>query len=113
MGGDGLPRWLKFVIAILIIASAITILRGMMTYIQTEGTMITEPTVSAVAQVILNRTGGPRGPTLDFTHVSKVPLTPTRACQPFKVKVVRARIRECPKESCNTLSLPQQGSTIC
>lgn len=113
MRRNGSPRWMKAVIGVLILIGGFTILRGVMTFIETDGTMITAPTVTAVAQVILNRTGSPRGATLDFTNVSKVPLTPTRTCQLFRVKVVKARIRDCPKESCETISLPPQGTTIC
>jgi len=113
MHGNGPPRWMQVVIGVLIAVGGFTILRGVMTFIETEGTMVTAPTFTAVAQVILNRTGSPRGPTLDFTNVSKVALTPTRVCQMFKVKVVKARIRDCPKETCETLSLPPQGASIC
>ena len=49
----------------------------------------------------------------DVTPTLPPSTTPQKVCQQFKVNVIRARIRECPKDTCNTISLPQQGSQIC
>jgi hypothetical protein len=49
----------------------------------------------------------------DITATPRPTETPAKVCQLFKVNVVRARIRECPKDTCDTISLPEQGSQIC
>lgn len=49
----------------------------------------------------------------DITPTVGPTFTPQKICQQFKVSVIRARIRECPKETCNTISLIEQGTQIC
>jgi hypothetical protein len=49
----------------------------------------------------------------DVTPTLGPTITPEKVCKQFKVNVIRARIRECPKESCYTISLQEQGAQIC
>jgi hypothetical protein len=87
--------------------------RGFMTFMASNGD-INAPILTRTAEVsfqtaTVNRILG----TLDLHDLPTIPFTPTKACIEFKVKVVKARIRECPKETCNTIDLPVQGTSIC
>ncbi len=53
--------------------------------------------------------------TVTFAPLNFVFATRTAAppCQEFYVNVVRARVRECPSEDCDTLETPIQNAIIC
>jgi len=83
-----------------------------MSFLEANGN-ITAPATTA-AQLNDTATVGAQSPipTLDFARIQGTRTQP-RICLDFRVKVVRARIRECPKDTCNTITMPAQGARIC
>ena len=103
------PRWLIISGGLLLAFAGWYVWRGAMTFLNTQGDILA-PVTSTASYFMTDQGTSPLGTLNIFATVI---MKPTRVCQDFKVKVVRARIRECPKDTCNTIDLPAQGATIC
>src|SRR5258708_2140470 len=106
---DATPRWLLVLVGVLLVAGGYYILRGLTNFIDSGGTgVLATPTNFAVIDLTHSNSGAIN--TLDFQDSSPVTGKAARICQDYKVKVVRARIRQCPSESCETIDFPAQGT---
>ncbi|MEP7289514.1 MAG: hypothetical protein ABI947_27510 [Chloroflexota bacterium] len=109
-----LPGCLAVAAALLLVFGGYTIWRGFMGFMASSGNII-DPVIRVTTQNNINQTAtvDAKFGTLDLSNPSGPGMTPTKSCQTFKVKVVKARIRECPKDTCNTITFPAQGASIC
>ena len=103
------PTWFIIVVAVTLVFGGYFVWRGLLAWADANFSY-TAPTASSQ--------DGSDGPTLPFSsrNLSKtIPPTasPTQVCIQFRVKVLRARVRECPKDTCNTITLPEQGAVFC
>lgn len=108
------PGWLIVLAAMLLVFGGYYIWQGFMAFMATNGN-IAAPVTATAFHTILEQTitSNAPGSTLDLSAGIQITLTATKVCQQFKVKVLKARIRECAKDTCNTIDLPVQGTTIC
>lgn len=112
-GRGGLPIWLTALMAALVVFGACALWNGVMRFLAARGD-ITAPVTSTASAELLRQT-------VTFQLPSDVPPlnlifrtpTPSRPCIEFYVTVVRARVRECPREDCATLERPYEGNFIC
>ncbi len=107
------PAWLVVLAGVLLVSGAYFLWRGLLSHIESGGQIATPigatPDDVAGRQPATGEVPGSFKP-LEFTQATP---TPQRPCQEFKVNVIRARIRECPRETCETLDKPAQGTIIC
>jgi hypothetical protein len=97
----------------LVVFGGYYVLRGFMVFVASNGD-INAPVLTRTAEIgFQTATVNVILGTLDLHNLPTVAVTPTQSCMEFKVKVVKARIRECAKDTCNTIDLPVQGTSIC
>ncbi len=108
------PGWLVVLAAMLLVFGGYYVWQGFMAFMATNGN-IAAPATATAFRTFLEQTitGNTPGGTVAPGAGMPITLTATKTCQQFKVKVLKARIRECAKDTCNTLDLPAQGTTIC
>jgi len=96
--------------AILVVFSGYYIWRGVLNFLDSGGN-IAAPVTATVSRLtsVVNEASATEGTLVFFDPTS----TPKRACIDFKVTVVRARARDCAKDSCETVRMPVYGDTIC
>jgi hypothetical protein len=109
---DSTPRWLVVFIGILLLIGGYYVLRGLANFVESGGTGVL-PTATDSLEMMRTAGRDASVPTLDFVNGTSLAVKGARICQEFKVKVVKARIRECPSESCETMDFPPQGTIIC
>jgi hypothetical protein len=107
------PTWLAVIVALLLVFGGYYIWRGLMAFFESSGDITAPATYAAFANQTATVDAQTEVPTLDFTQPLNITTTPQRVCQDFRVKPVRARVRECPKETCGTITMPSQGMKIC
>jgi hypothetical protein len=102
--------WVVIVAGLLLVFGGYYIWRGVIAFFESNGN-ITAPATYAVAEKQTPTESQDDLSTMDFSQ--PVPASTQRVCQDFRVSVIRARVRECPKETCETISKPGQGTKIC
>ncbi len=97
-------------LAALLVFGGYFLWRGALTFLSTAGNITAPATATAAATVTLRPTRTFEVPPMNLVFGTQ----PTaRPCLEFYVTVVRARVRECPSERCETLEMPYQGNRIC
>jgi hypothetical protein len=99
-------------IGILVLSGGYYVLRGFANFVESGGTGILA-TPTNVALFELTHSSSDAINTLDFLNSTSATAKPARICQDFKVKVAKARIRQCPSETCDTVEFSDLGSIIC
>ncbi|CAG0965509.1 MAG: hypothetical protein IT322_08315 [Anaerolineae bacterium] len=84
------------------------LLRGVVTFVQDGGSIPTPIPPTSIIQPTATEDAAAVGMNFVFTTP-----TPQPECQTFYVTVIRARIRECPSEDCETLDRPPQNTNVC
>src|SRR4051812_25852333 len=106
-----IPGWVVVVAGLLLVFGGYYIWRGVIAFFESNGN-ITAPSTRAVAEKQTPTDSQDDLSTMDFSQ--PIPGAPTqRVCQDFRVSVIRARVRGCPKDTCETISTPGQGTKIC
>jgi len=96
--------------AALIVFGGYFLWRGALNFFSTAGNITAPATATAAATVTLRPTRTFEVPPMNLIFGAQ----PTaRPCLEFYVTAVRARVRECPSERCETLAMPYQGNRIC
>lgn len=106
----GAPAWLVALLALLFVAGLYYLWRGMIGFFENTARLSS----TTVAQS--NQTSTITPPAFLTNEPLNLLLstpTPDRSCLQFRVSVVRARVRECPDNSCRTLEQPPQNALIC
>ncbi len=106
------PVWLVAVSAMLLVFGGYFVWRGLMGYLEASGNIAAPATTEAQLKQTATVDAQTPVPTIDLFLASGT-RTAARTCLDFRVSVLRARIRECPKDTCNTLLMPAQGTRIC
>src|SRR5947207_158432 len=98
------PGWLVVVAGLLLVFGGYYVWRGFMNFMDSSGNIAAPPTIeaqktarwqTATAESAVNQA------TAQYENLLPMATaTPAQPCQDFRVSVVRARIRQCPKESC-------------
>jgi hypothetical protein len=104
-----IPGWLVALAGLFLVFGGYYIWRGVIAFFESNGN-IAAPATYAVIEKQTPTLGEEDMPTIDFGAGA---MPTERSCQDFRVSVIRARVRECPKETCATLSMPSQGTKIC
>ncbi len=107
------PTGLIILAGMLLVFGGYYVWRGMMDFLDSSGNITAPATSTALARLTITLGAQTDEPTVNFIAPVLATKTPARPCQEFRVNVVRARVRECPKDSCNTVVLPGQGAKIC
>lgn len=111
-----IPAWLIVVSAMLLVFGGYYIWRGLIDFFDSRGD-IAAPATYAVStlQTATFDTFSAQGnvPTVNVASQSLSTPKPSRVCHDFRVIVIRARVRECPNETCNTVVMPGQGAQMC
>src|SRR5579859_2712593 len=107
------PGWLIVCTAIFLVFGLYFVWRGIMAWVASSGGIVVVTPTLSEANVGRTATVNAIFGTVVVTEVTPITATPSRVCQDFRVKVQKARIRDCPKDTCNTISLPGQGASIC
>jgi hypothetical protein len=107
-----IPAWVVVVAGLLLVFGGYYIWRGVIAFFESNGN-ITAPATYAVSQKQTPTESQDDVGTLDFSQVAPVAAPTQRVCQDFRVSVIRARVRDCPKDTCETISTPGQGTKIC
>ncbi|MBO9310595.1 MAG: hypothetical protein J7551_12515, partial [Chloroflexi bacterium] len=106
---DG-SAWQAAIIAALIVFGGYFLWRGALAFLSTAGDITAPATATAAATVTLRPTRTFEVPPMNLIFG----VRPTaRPCLEFYVTVMRARVRECPSERCETLAMPYRGNRIC
>jgi hypothetical protein len=100
------PAWLVVALAMLLIFGACYLWRGLLGFFETGGNIAAATPVPSTLNTTMTITVAP----LNYVFASRTPAPP---CQEFFVNVIRARVRECPSETCDTLETPNQNAIIC
>lgn len=102
--------WQAALMAALIVFGGYFLWRGALNFFSTAGNITAPATATAAATVTLRPTRTFEVPPMNLIFGAQ----PTaRPCLEFYVTAVRARVRECPSERCETLAMPYQGNRIC
>lgn len=106
------PGWLVALAAALLVFGSCYLWQGAVRFFESAGNILAPATETAAAtSTIATR----EVPTIDvppMNFVFTTPVTP-RPCYEFYVTVVRARVRECPRETCETMEMPYEGNILC
>src|SRR5450432_2377740 len=108
------PTWFVVITGVLLVFGGYFIWRGFLFWADANFSF-TPPTatISSDSNSSAANKSGTKFTILDLTKTVAVTASPTPSCQQFRVKVLRARVRECAKDTCNTISLPEQGAVFC
>ncbi len=98
--------WLAAALAMLLVFGACYFWRGLQGFFETGGNIAAATEIPATA----NTTPTVTIPPLNYVFATRTAAPP---CQEFYVSVVRARVRQCPSETCDTLETPVQNAIIC
>lgn len=110
-GGRSTPLWWVILLAAMLTFGGCLFWRGVTDFLSSAGDITAPITQTAAATAQSTRdVPTPDAPPLNL--IFQTPATP-RPCIEFYVTAVRARIRECPSETCETLEIPYQGNFIC
>jgi hypothetical protein len=90
----------------LLVFGACYLWRGVLGFLETGGNIAAATPVPATLNTTKTATIAP----LNFVFATRTPAPP---CQEFYVNVVRARVRQCPSETCDTIETPYQNAIIC
>jgi hypothetical protein len=104
------PGWVVVVAGLLLVFGGYYIWRGVVAFFESHGNITAPATYAVSAQQTPTEDDLS---TLDFSQPGPVAAPTQRVCQDFRVSVIRARVRECPKDTCGTISTPGQGTKIC
>jgi len=105
------PVWWIILLASLMTFGGCMLWRGLTDFLSSAGD-ITAPVTQAAAATAQRTPNVPTPDVEPLNLVFRTPPTP-RPCLDFYVTAVRARIRQCPNERCETLKMPYQGNKIC
>ncbi|HVO42282.1 MAG TPA: hypothetical protein VMT34_06655 [Aggregatilineales bacterium] len=101
-----LPSWLILVSGVLILAACYFFYHGSMNFLATRGDIAASVTTRTVAAALA----------LTDTAVPTIQIptsTPAQPCLDFRVNVVKARVRDCPKDTCETVTMLNQYAILC
>jgi hypothetical protein len=104
------PLWLVLLLLLLVLLGLAYMAIGMAAYLQTGGDIVGQVRTQTQAVLALTTTAEPTIADLNFVFATRTAMPP---CQEFYVTVVRARVRECPSEDCETIERPYQNNLIC
>src|SRR5215468_9841122 len=104
------PFWLILLTLALVGFGIYYLVRGAMNFIADKGD-IAAPLAQDTSDALAAQPSTPFS-TLDLA-LSLRTNTPSQNCQQFRITVVKARIRECPKDTCNTIQILNQYTIIC
>lgn len=108
------PIWLLALLALLLIAGALYLWRGLVGFLESGGNIAAHVTQNAVNTAIsITETAAASAQPTAYLSFLQVTPTPRRPCIEFYVTVTRARVRECPGEDCATIERPYQNNIIC
>ncbi len=106
------PTWFAVIVAVLFVFGGYFIWRGFLSWADANFSFTAPspaaPSISNSAKTVTAQTN-----VIAQTMTFAARPSPTSSCQQFRVKVLRARVRECPKDTCNTIALPEQGAVFC
>jgi hypothetical protein len=105
--------WFVAIGALLFVAAGYYLWRGFIGYFESGGDITAPVTATAAVRpsaTVLLPIMQTTLPAFDFVVASP---TPPRECLMFRVIPIKARIRECPDESCRTLEQRNQNTQIC
>ncbi|HRE47234.1 MAG TPA: hypothetical protein PLD47_05865 [Aggregatilineales bacterium] len=103
---QGHSFWWGVLILLLLGGGFAFLLRGVVDFVETGGDFPTlTPELPAITLT--------EAPTLRSLNYIFTTPTPQPACLEFYVTVVRARVRKCPSEECETLERPYQYAKFC
>jgi hypothetical protein len=112
------PVWLVVVGAAVFVFGGFTLYNGVLNFLSGGGNItapVTATSVSALEQTqqALNQPAPNSGDTIQIP--TRLPTrTPIPPCVEFRVIVIKARVRDCPKDTCPTQdSLLSQGAKVC
>lgn len=107
--GKGTPIWLVVLIGMLLIFGGYFLWSGVLRFLNASGDITAQITAQAAEGSQPADGDIPTEP-----PYIRPTATPIRICLDFRVNVVKARMRECPKDTCSTLeSMPSQGNIMC
>ncbi len=106
------PGWLVVVAGLLLVFGGYYIWRGVMAFFESKGDIAAPATYASTEKQTPTESQTDLS-TIDFSQPAPVAAPTQRVCQDFRVSVIRARVRECPKDTCETISTPGQGTKIC
>ncbi len=111
------PGWLAALAGLLLVFGGYYVWRGFMAFMDSSGNIAAPATLAAQSterwETATYEAHINNDSTVSFIDVAPNTPTPVRPCQDFRVSVIRARIRECPKETCDTIGTPGQGMLVC
>jgi len=109
-----LPLWMGAFFAALLVFGGCFLWRGLIAFVESGGN-ITAPVTSAADQstaLVQTQTSAVTPIQATLSVLFGTP-TAARPCIDFYVTVVRARVRECPNETCETITMPYQNAIVC
>jgi hypothetical protein len=107
------PIWLVVAVLALLILAFVYIWQGFAAFLETDGhiTGIETRNAAATAEMLAWATESiATASRLNLIFNTATPLPP---CQDFTVTVIRARVRVCPGETCDTIERPYENARIC
>jgi hypothetical protein len=105
--------WLAILAAVLLVFGAYYVWHGVTSFFEANGNIAAPATDAVQARQTQTIAAFETGvPTLDFLLLDQT-KTPERVCYDWRVKPLRARVRECPNDSCGTVLMPAQGDKMC
>ncbi len=108
--GSGTPIWLIVLVGMLVVFGGFFIWSGLLRFLNASGDItapVTAQAASAAQQDQASASASEPIPTIPTE-------TPVRPCQSFRVNVVKARVRECAKDTCATLeTMYSEGAVVC
>jgi hypothetical protein len=107
------PVWIAILIGVMLVFGGYYLWRGLIGYFESGANIaapVIDSTVKAVARATETADAVSQQSAMEFIFPTK---TPDRICQNYWVSVVRARVRSCPDQSCDTLDRPVQGTMMC
>jgi hypothetical protein len=107
------PFWLVVGTLALFALAAVYLWRGLASFVATGGNIAWEATAQAQSTEVEAVWATESVATASRLNLSYHTATPLPPCQEFTVIVIRARVRECPGETCETIDRPAENAPIC
>jgi hypothetical protein len=104
--------WFVVLAGVLLVFGGYYIWHGVMSFFESNGNITAPATNAVIARQTASFEAFATVPTLDLLGFNQT-LAPPRVCYDFRVKPARARVRECPKDTCGTILMPAQGVKMC
>lgn len=100
-------------IAAMMVFGLYSLWRGMLGYIESGGDILSGVTATVISERFTTATSEALDTIIAPLEFSLPTKTPQRECLDFRVTVIRARIRSCPQNTCETVVQVPQNQIIC